>query len=379
MQVGVQPQLYADNLKCVSRDPELLLGAARFTTGYVRLVGQEPAPSECVLMNTSRAVISRLVLVFALPLDFHGRLRVLCSMFIPGALHGVEASLLAGTSLRKLRAAFFGVAWSRRQPFASIGAVTLTMFGRDIKRVWNGFLLGQVRGQDVPCRFCRGRDHDGHLFWDCPFPPLVEIREHPEFHDLMRLDKANWPRCLLWHGWLPMLSGINGVPLGLSPLLKELVIFLSVLLGGILPVSFLSGGCLLVLMLRVRLEGLLRNLMFGLMVVWLMTGRLALLLLLCALQRGSVGFGLVGGGVIGMMMLVMVLWVLPVVVSALFLVLCRLLKGLSFGVLFLHFSPVMVFILELIIWEAKHISLLSRTWEEKGRCWLPTVSNLGAF
>ena len=76
--------------------------------------------------------------------------------------------------------------------------------------VWNGFLLGQVRGQDVPCRFCGGRDHDGHLFWDCTFPPLVEIREHPEFHDLMEMDKTSWPRCLLWHGWLPLLSGING-------------------------------------------------------------------------------------------------------------------------------------------------------------------------
>ena len=46
-QVGVQPQLYADNLKCVSRDPDSLLAAARFTTGYVLLVGQEPAPSKC--------------------------------------------------------------------------------------------------------------------------------------------------------------------------------------------------------------------------------------------------------------------------------------------------------------------------------------------
>ena len=26
----------------------------------------------------------------------------------------------------------------------------------------------------------------------------------------MREDKAHWPRCLLWHGWLPMLSGTNG-------------------------------------------------------------------------------------------------------------------------------------------------------------------------
>ena len=52
----VQPQLYADNLKCVSRDPGLLLNAARFTTGYVRLVGQEPAPSKCVLSSTYREV-----------------------------------------------------------------------------------------------------------------------------------------------------------------------------------------------------------------------------------------------------------------------------------------------------------------------------------
>ena len=48
--------MYADNLKCVSRDPDLLLNAACFTTGYVRLVGQQPAPSKCVLLSTSREV-----------------------------------------------------------------------------------------------------------------------------------------------------------------------------------------------------------------------------------------------------------------------------------------------------------------------------------
>ena len=53
----------------------------------------------------------------------------------------------------------------------------------------------------VPCRLCGSPDGDGHLFWECTYP---------EFHDLMSEDKAHWPRCLLWHGWLPMLSGVNG-------------------------------------------------------------------------------------------------------------------------------------------------------------------------
>ena len=160
-QEGVEPQLYADNLKFVSRDPALLLRAARFTTGYVRLVGQEPAPSKCVLfkgcqkgyeglgafsegdkwsvkfdigdlaghLDTTfrgwsatlasrvRMVIARLVLIFALPLDFHGRVRVVRSMYLPAALHGIEASLLASDSFRRLRSSICSVVWSRRQPF----------------------------------------------------------------------------------------------------------------------------------------------------------------------------------------------------------------------------------------------------------------------
>ena len=155
-QVGVQPQLYADNLKCVSGDPDLLLSAARFTTKYVRLVGQEPAPSKCVLfLSTSwevrkdmkgwvlsqegdqwsvkfdvrdlgghldttfrgwsstlaasvRLVISRLVLIFVLP-----RVRVVRSMYLLAALHEIEASLLASESLRRLRSALRRVVWSR--------------------------------------------------------------------------------------------------------------------------------------------------------------------------------------------------------------------------------------------------------------------------
>ena len=48
--------MYADNLKCVSANPDLLLSAARFTTGYVRLVGQDVSPGKCVLLSTSKSV-----------------------------------------------------------------------------------------------------------------------------------------------------------------------------------------------------------------------------------------------------------------------------------------------------------------------------------
>ena len=70
-----------------------------------------------------RLVISRLVLIFALPLDFHGRVRVVRSMYLPAALHEIEASLLASDSLRKLRSPVHRVVWSRRQPLPSVGAV----------------------------------------------------------------------------------------------------------------------------------------------------------------------------------------------------------------------------------------------------------------
>ena len=296
-----------------------------------------------------RLVISRLVLIFALPLDFHGRVRIVRSMFLPAALHGIEASFLASDSLRKLRSSIHRVVWSRRQPLASVGAVLslldgptgcdpafcvvwfrfrllrrylvlwpsqigrayrllemvgegshghgLSIFfllvllrpafggilwlwvgldlvlllsnlagavqhfkaavldawrnkvaadlcGREgfrggplldahgslqllnsshvrerdkallrgvmVGGVWNGYLLGRARGQSVPCQFCGAPDNDGHLFGECTFPPLIEVRKNPEFHDLMRMDKGHWPRCLLWHGWLSLLSGVNG-------------------------------------------------------------------------------------------------------------------------------------------------------------------------
>ena len=75
---------------------------------------------------------------------------------------------------------------------------------------WNGFLLGQARKEDVPCRFCGKRDGDGHLFWECTFLPLLHVRELLEFASLMSMDRSEWPRYLLWHGWLPGLSSTGG-------------------------------------------------------------------------------------------------------------------------------------------------------------------------
>ena len=40
-----------------------------------------------------------------------------------------------------------------------------------------------------------------------PSPSLQHVRELPEFASLMSLDRSKWPRCLLWHGSLPGLSG----------------------------------------------------------------------------------------------------------------------------------------------------------------------------
>ena len=69
---------------------------------------------------------------------------------------------------------------------------------------WNGFLLGktQRRRSSVPPFWRVGGD--GHLLRDCQFPPVVRIRENPEFSSLMACDLKigpdEWPcmvGCLL--------------------------------------------------------------------------------------------------------------------------------------------------------------------------------------
>ena len=36
--------------------------------------------------------------------------------------------------------------------------------------MWNGFLLEKARSEEVKCRFCGGRDGDGHLLGACTMP-----------------------------------------------------------------------------------------------------------------------------------------------------------------------------------------------------------------
>ena len=255
------------------------------------------------------------------------------TLFIPGALHGNEASFLADICLRKLRTAIFRAVWSGRQPLANTGAVLCLIDGpsgcdpafcviwfgfRMLRRYLAyrpgevdrdaadgcfghgpahllvesaakvGFLLAlggcgpglivlsnfggpiqhfraavfEARRNKVTADLCarkgfrggpflhingtlqlfcsnhvRGRDKalllkgvlaggvwNGFLSGSMYvvgsvavlimrivlFRLLVESRAHPKFFDLLGMDKSCWPRCLLWHGWLPLLSGVNG-------------------------------------------------------------------------------------------------------------------------------------------------------------------------
>ena len=66
--------------------------------------------------------------------------------------------------------------------------------------------LARPRRKMFPANSVAKKDGDGHLFWECTFHPPEHVRDLPEFATLMSLNRSNWPRCLLWHGWLPGLG-----------------------------------------------------------------------------------------------------------------------------------------------------------------------------
>ena len=69
--------------------------------------------------------------------------------------------------------------------------------------------LARPRRKTFLVGFVAKKDGDGHLFCECTFPPFQHVRDLPEFASLMSVDRSNWPQCLLWHGWLPGLSGVS--------------------------------------------------------------------------------------------------------------------------------------------------------------------------
>ena len=77
----------------------------------------------CTLVARVLAVLGVVWLVSALPLGYQGKLRILRTMYVPAALHGVEASHLSQGSFLKLRAAFVRACWSSRLTLAHTGTV----------------------------------------------------------------------------------------------------------------------------------------------------------------------------------------------------------------------------------------------------------------
>ena len=127
---------------------------------------------------------------------------------------------------------------------ALCSSLTLAKFGKEIRRCSGVYFVGCVwmKGHRVSCRFCGGDDNDGHLFWDFAYPPLVEFRENPEFHDLLAWVSVAW-------GCRWFLGVNRGCPWAENSAEGVQVICLKVLLVLILLISFLTGNCRLDLML----------------------------------------------------------------------------------------------------------------------------------
>ena len=85
------------------------------------------------------------------------------------------------------------------------------------------------------------------------------------------MDKGHWPRCLLWHGWLPLLSGVSGAFPWAADASEIAGNLLEAALGPSLQGYSLIGECLRILMLLKLLPGCLMYLMSGLTVVWIWT------------------------------------------------------------------------------------------------------------
>ena len=81
------------------------------------------------LVGRVLGLLAAVLVVMALPLDFAGKLRVLRTKFLPGALHASEASRISFSLLQRLRTAFVSAVWSKKMPLAHIEAILCLLDG----------------------------------------------------------------------------------------------------------------------------------------------------------------------------------------------------------------------------------------------------------
>ena len=93
--------------------------------------------------------------------------------------------------------------------------------------VWNGFLLGGVSLFLVV--FVVLQMGMVTCFGNVPFLSL--LLRFVKILSFLRMDKGHWPRCLLWHGWLPLLSGVNGASPWAADTSESVVHLVEVALG----------------------------------------------------------------------------------------------------------------------------------------------------
>ena len=79
----------------------------------------------------ARVLFQRLLIVAVLPLYSYRRLRIVRTMFIPGALHGIEVSFVSPGGLLELRSALVAGVWFGKQPMAPGGFFSESAYGRE--------------------------------------------------------------------------------------------------------------------------------------------------------------------------------------------------------------------------------------------------------
>ena len=167
----------------------------------------------------------------------------------------------------------------------------------------------------------------------------------------MREDQAHWPRCLLWHGWFPMISGVHGASPWAADASESACYMVEValeryssdLLAGWVPSDEYDEVEAASSMPDHPMSGLMVALFLIMLLVFLL---LVLAFLLIFLRSAGVGVG-------GVMLIEFALRVRCILakVSALFLVFCSLFRELRCGVSFWLCSLLLPFIWGLITWE----------------------------